>query len=112
MGADSTLIFYGLRFLTDESESDALQTNTDARVLRAREHELAHWWGNFAQDDINEQSYLFIGSLIGNIGHEGNYEICLSGSELNALIEVTNDKLRKAGFDGEARLYIQFEPDY
>jgi hypothetical protein len=112
MGADSTIIFYGLRFATDDSESGSLQTRTDPRIIRAREHQLAHWWGSFSLDDVNEQSYLFVGSLIGHIGHEGKYELCLSDDELSALIESTKSKLREAGFADESRLYIQFEPDY
>jgi hypothetical protein len=112
MGADSTIVFFGLRFPTSDSELGSLQQRTDPRIVRAREHQLAHWWGSFSLDDINEQSYLFVGSLIGNIGHEGKYEICLGTDDLNALIETTRKKLGEAGFDGESRLYIQFEPDY
>ncbi len=112
MGADSTVVFYGLRFATDDSESDQLEMRTDPRIVRAREHQLAHWWGSFAVDDVNEQSYLFIGNLVGNVGHEGRYELCLSDDDLNALAQTTRGKLAEAGFAGEPRFYIQFEPDY
>jgi hypothetical protein len=112
MGADSTIVFYGLRYETDGSESGPLQQRTDPRIVRARDHQLAHWWGNFSRDDIEEQAYLFIGRLVGHIGHEGKYELSLNNDEINALIETTRTKLNAAGFDGEPRLYIQFEPDY
>lgn len=112
MGADSTIVFYGLRFPTDESESGPLQKRTDPRIASAREHQLAHWWGSFSLDEIKEQSYLFVGSLLGSIGHEGDYELHLSDDELSIIIETTRAKLTKAGFAGEPRLYIQFEPDY
>jgi hypothetical protein len=112
MGADSTIVFYGFRFETNDSEAQALQQLTDSRIVLAREHQLAHWWGSFSQDEIEEQTYLYIGSLIGHIGREGKYEITLSNDELSTLIASTRNKLNAAGFDGEARLYIQFEPDY
>lgn len=112
MGADSTVVFYGLRFATDDSESGPLQKRTDPRILRAQEHGLDHWWGSFSVDHIREQSYLFVGTLIKRIGHEGEYELCLSDDDIDALIKRTRKKIVDAGFEGEPRLYVQFEPDY
>ncbi len=105
MGSDSTLVFYGLRFETTDTESGPLSDQSDPRIVLASQHDLAHWWGSFsiwliakvlhqhrfessgkqgflafgcvaalfgrAIDHINEQEYLFIGSLVGHIGNEG-----------------------------------------
>ncbi|MEX2317990.1 MAG: hypothetical protein WD669_12605 [Pirellulales bacterium] len=112
MGADSTLVFYGVRFSTNESESEALQGNTDERVRRAREHQLAHWWGSFSLDPVNEQMYLLIGAIIGHIGHEGAYELQVRDNEYQTIVAQTKTKLAAAGFKDEPALFIQFEPDY
>jgi hypothetical protein len=112
MGADSTVVFYGLRFSVDDSEVEQLGDSTDARVVRARENGLAHWWGEFASDEDDVQNLLFVGSLVGHIGHEGVYEVSLRDDEIDALVVGTRNKLRQAGFSGEPRLYLQFEPDY
>lgn len=111
MGADSTVVVYGIRIPTTESESRQLQLRADPRILRARDHQLAHWWGKFSVDEYTEQEYLFIGTLIGHVGHEGKYEILLRDDDLLVIARDTRQKLAAAGFEGEPTLYIQFEPD-
>lgn len=112
MSADSTLVLYGIRFETGDEQRPGLESRTDPRIRTARDHQLAHWWGNFSVDEINEQSYLFIGTLLGHVGHEGVYELRLGDSELSSTMLQTKQKLSTAGFEGEPSLFIQFEPDY
>jgi len=112
MGADSTLIFYGVRIVTTEDESHGLQLNTDPRIRRARDHQLAHWWGRFSVDSVNDQCYLLIGSLIAQVGHEGVYQVCLRDADFQPVVDQTKAKLSMAGFSDEPALHILFEPDY
>lgn len=111
MGADSTIVFYGIRFLTNEEESSSLQDYSDSRIKAAREFSLSHWWSTFSVDYHNEQDYLFIGKILGHIGHEGDYALALTGEDTIQAIEETNRKLLEASFNEKPKLYVQFEPD-
>ena len=112
MGADSTLVIFGIRIPIAEEESTALEENSDPRITAARNHGLAHWWGSFSIDNINEQEYLYVGKILGNVGHEGVYEIIKREDELDEIIHSTRTKLSDAGFIVEPKLYVHFEPDY
>lgn len=112
MGADATMAFFGLRFKTSEEENNGLEHRTDPRIVAARDQNLDHWWGHFSVDYYNEQSYLFIGKIIGRIGHEDDYEVVITPSELITTMSESRDRLKKAGFSDEPRLFVQFEPDF
>lgn len=112
MGADSTLIFYGIRFEVLPEETEGLELKTDSRLLRARDAHLEYWWGNFAVDELQEACYLFVGKLLATVGHEGVYNLVHSPAELASLFERTDSRLASAGVEGDPALYVQFEPDY
>ncbi|TWT99770.1 hypothetical protein Pla108_07130 [Botrimarina colliarenosi] len=112
MGADATMVFFGVRFATTEEESDALSNETDPRMLAAINHQLDHWWGSYSQDPINEQEFLFVGKKIVRIGYEHEFELVLALNELRVLAEDAVVKLRAAGFSDKPQLYVQFAPDF
>ncbi len=112
MGADSTIVFYGVRFATNEDESEGLELNTDPRIRVAHEHQLAHWWGSFAVDAENEQYILLIGAIIAQIGHEADNDVCVRDEDYQSIVNRTKSRLSLAGFADEPALHILFEPDY
>lgn len=110
MSAASTLVFMGLRFqieATDEIEE--LEIRTHSHQQMARQASLDHYWGNFGEP--GEQWFSFIGKRLGVVGLEGESEISLANTDLEAIQRETQEKLRMIDLDGEARLYIQLMPD-
>ncbi len=111
MGADSTLVFYGVRFAVAPDEIEALEARRDSRVLLARKFRLDHWWGDFATAAGGREQFLFIGTKLSQIGFEGEFEKRICRSRLTEVMDQIDDKLSCAGFDGEAEFYVQFQPD-
>lgn len=112
MGADSTLVFYGVRYTTPEEEHELLESRNDPRQQEARRCQLDSWWGRFASEGGEEEYYLFVGAKLGSIGYEGQAEICRSRDDLTATMDVVGEKLRRAGIMQEPGFYAQFCPDY
>ncbi|MHC5537541.1 hypothetical protein ACYOEI_04840 [Singulisphaera rosea] len=112
MGADSTRIFYGIRYATPEGEHELLESKSDPRQQLARHCQLDSWWGRFASENGEEVYYLFVGATLGSIGYEGQFEICLSHDDLKATMERVGEKLKRSGTEEEPRFYVQFCPDY
>ena len=111
MGADSTYIFYGVRYqVSDEAEINQLQTGDDLLIKAARKAGLQSVWGNF---DVNGNAYhlLYIGTEIATIGYEGSTEIEISDTKLDQIRLETRRKLAAAGFSLVPALFAQFEPD-
>ena len=111
MGADATMVFFGVRFAISEDESERLDRK-DRRIRSAVDHKLDHWWGNFAVDHNTEQMFLYIGKKLVRIGYEDDFELSLALDELRVLAEDCEAKLKAAGFSDKPQLYVQFEPDY
>jgi hypothetical protein len=111
MGADSTLVFYGVRYTIPEGEYELLESKSDPRQLLARRCQLDSWWGRFASESGEEVYYLFVGAKVGSLGYEGQVEICLSRDDLKVTMEGVGEKLKRSGIEEEPRLYIQFCPD-
>ena len=78
MGADSTLVFYGVRYTTPEGERDLLELKSDPRQLLARRCRLDSWWGRFASEGGEEVYYLFVGAKVGSLGYEGQAQVVRS----------------------------------
>jgi hypothetical protein len=112
MGADSTLVFYGVRFTIPEEECDSLELRRDPRQQAARRFKLDSWWGRFATESGEGAYYLFIGAKLASIGHEGQAGVRRSRDELAATIEEVGEKLGRAGIEQEPSLYVQFCPDH
>ena len=111
MGADSTLVFYGVRYALSEGEHEPLELRLDPRQQDARRCKLDSWWGRCATEGGEQAPYLFIGAKLGSTGYEGQSEISRSRAELARMIEEVGVKLERAGIEQEPRLYIQFCPD-
>lgn len=112
MGADSTLVFYGVRYATPEEEHELLESRSDPRQQAARRCQLDSWWGRFASESGEEVCYLFVGAKLGSIGYEGQTEICRSRDDLTATMAGVSEKLKRLGIEQEPGLYVQFCPDY
>lgn len=112
MGADSALVFYGVRYAIPEAEYEPLESKSDPRQRAALGCKLDSWWGRFATESGGEAYYLLIGAKLGSIGYEGQSEIHRSRADLTAMIAQVGEKLRQAGIEQEPGLYVQFCPDY
>jgi hypothetical protein len=112
MGADSTLVSYGVRYTIPEEEHGPLESRSDPRQQAARRCQLDSGWGRFASESGEEVYYLFVGAKLGSIGYEGQAEICRSRDDLTATMDGVGEKLKRAGIMQEPGFYVQFCPDY
>ena len=111
MGADSTLVFYGVRYTIPEEEHELLESRSDPSQQAARRCQLDSWWGRFASESGEEMYYLFLGAKLGSIGYEGRTEICRNRDDLTATMVEVGEKLKRSGIEHEPGLYVQFCPD-
>src|SRR5688572_6113227 len=110
MGADSFIVFFGLRYtITSAEEQERLAVRDDPRLLVARRARLQTYWG---RETEGEPMFLLIGTEIGRFGVENMTRADVSASEIAAIIEETHRKLRDAGLEGEAKLQFQLDADY
>jgi hypothetical protein len=112
MGANSFVVFYGLRWEIDSGNQDEvtqLEENRDARQLAARQHQLDCWWGATADEDFY---FLIIGKRIGRFGWEGMHALQLADAEVSAIVEETARLVADAQFEGTPAWHYQFEPDF
>ncbi|WP_337173949.1 hypothetical protein [Paludisphaera sp.] len=111
MGADHTLVFYGVRYKIAEAEIDALEARTDPRQVLARQHRLRSRWGRFATVDGGSTHYLFIGEELGIVGLEGSFEVARDAGQIAGIVAGVAERLIRAGIGDAPRLYVQFSPD-
>jgi hypothetical protein len=109
MGADSFLIFYGLKHPLSEEECDACESKQHPWMLRAKQYGLDHYWGNFYED--GDRYILLVGHNIGAFGGEGLAEATISAEDLAQINKEVSEKLRAAGLDQAAALHCLYEPD-
>jgi len=112
MGADSTLVFYGVRYTLSESEIEPIEERSDPRQQLARRYKLNSWFDRFATEGGSEQYYLFIGESLCSMGYEGKFEAWASRERLVTIMDRVEENLAQAGISLMPRLYIQFHPDY
>ena len=112
MAADSTLVFYGVRYTIPEEEHELLESRSDPRQQAARRNQLDSWWGRFASESGEEVYYLFLGAKLGSIDFEGQTEIRRSHDDLTATMAGVSEKLKRSDIEHEPGLYVQFSPDY
>ena len=112
MGADSTLVFYGVRYTIPEQGHELLESRSDPRQQAARRCQLDSWWGRSASESGEEVYYLFVRAKLGSIGYEDQTEIFRSRDDLTATMAGVGEKLKRSGIEHEPGLYVQFSPDY
>lgn len=112
MGADSVMVYYGIRFqITDKKEIDQLLIGKHPLAKAARRVGLTHYWGNFSLDG-GDFNLLYIGKEIGTFGREGLSELELSDDRFGKIQRDTKKQLAQAGFSLVPAIFVQFEPDY
>lgn len=108
MSADSSLVFYGLKFaIADEQELDALEARTHPLQLKAKAAGLDHYWGNTAV----EEYALFIGRRLGLVGVQNKSHVEISPEEMAGVDADVVNTFRKIGLEGDPKLHIQMFPD-
>ncbi len=108
MSAESSLVFYGLRFDVAASDIEQLELRKHPWIVNARSAGLHFYWANFGGLDL--RYYFFIGRKIGITGLENSSEIVVNDADLAKQISETKTKLNGAGFDEEPKLFAQFIP--
>ena len=111
MGAESFLLYYGLRFAVSEEEIESMETKTHPFQVEAVKAGLDSWWGNYATDG-GEDYYFFVGKQLGVFGAEYSGFLSVSDEGLAQVLQETKEKLKQAGFRKTATLLAQWEPDF
>lgn len=111
MSADGFVVFYGLKFeIPSEYDAiEALERETDERLVRATQHGLDHYFGRLTD---GAPYHLFIGRTVGDLGIEGESYKALSAEAFNKMATETRKQLAAAGFEGEPVLHFQLEAEY
>ncbi len=109
MSAESTLVFFGIRFDVLPDEIEMLETNNHPHIRKAREFGLNYYGGNFAEP--GEKYFLFIGTKLGVVGAENTAEVRVAPDDLGTIVNETKAKLRRAGFETEPAFFVQWMPD-
>lgn len=112
MGADSTLVFYGVRYTISQDEIELVEQKLDPRQITARDYGLESWWCRCASESVEGEYYLFIGANLGSVGYEGKFNMQFGRDALASLVEVVGGRLENAGILQVPSLYVQFCPDY
>lgn len=111
MGADSTYLFYGVRYhVSDETEISQLGNGTHPLLVAANKARLQTVWGNF--DLYGDRYYLlYVGRELAELGHEGVADVEISDTELVKIQLDVRRRLSAAGFSLTPALFAQFEAD-
>jgi hypothetical protein len=118
MGADLTLVYYGVRHRIRPEDIEPLETRKEPRIKAAMFHGLDHWWGLFRSgggvnlDEPKDEYFLFIGREIALVGYEQRFDRSLFEDDLLAVMREVKEKLKAAGIEGTVGLWVQFEPDF
>jgi hypothetical protein len=108
MSADGFLVYYGVRYLISDPEERALlEDMSHPKIKAANRVGLQYWWGNTPHED----SFLLIGTQIGNLGWEGASHRQLEDEQLFNIMQTTKAKLLQADLNDVPALHAQFEPD-
>ena len=108
MGADSFLLYYGVRLPVQPSEIESLEREDHPSLAAAEQHGLDTWWGSFSSDGDD----LFVGRELAVLGAEYDDYRAITMAELRDVSEETAAKLRTAGFLDSPALWAQWEPDF
>ncbi len=111
MGADSFVVYYGVRRRLTDDEMEQCELRTHPWMLAARQAGLQHYWGNFSVEGA-EDYLLFAGRQFGIFGAEGIAELQIADAEFQTVVADTRQRLERAGIADTPALHIQYEPDF
>jgi len=109
LGANAFIAFYGLRYTLTDAEMDAVEQNSDERVIAARRAKLQTYPGRLTD---GQPHYLLVGTRLGVFGIENESVRSVDTSELEEIMRGTTEKLNAAGLPGAPQLHLQFEAQY
>lgn len=109
LGADAFIAFYGLRYTLTDAEMEAVEDNTDARVVAAKRAKLQTYSGRLSD---GQPYFLFVGTQLGVFGVQNDSKRSFSTSFVEQVIRDTTAKLQTAGLQGEPQLHLQLEVQY
>ena len=110
MGADSFVVYIGVRYELSPDEIEAVEARNDYRIIAAREVKLQYYWGHLGA--TIDRATLLIGSEVGRFGYENSAEADFSIEEVRERSQATQSKLEAAGLGGAVSLHILWEPDF
>jgi hypothetical protein len=109
MGADSFVVYYGLRYVVADEDIEAVERRTDHRVIAARRTKLQTYFGRLTD---GEPHFLFVGTQLGVFGVENDSLQAYDAPALERIINDTRRKLAEAGLPGEPQLHLQLQAQY
>jgi hypothetical protein len=110
MGASALACYFGVRFRIDsKKELDALERNTDPRLVAARRVGLQVYCDRLTE---GEPYFLLIGTELGIFGPQHELEKAIGLESLFPIIEETRRKLHEAHLLGEPTLHLQWIAQY
>lgn len=111
MGADSFVVYYGVRRRVRDDEIEQCEARTHPWMQAARDAGLKHYWGSFSAEGA-EDYLLFVGRQLGVFGAEGIAELQIADLEFQTIAHDTRQRLARAGITETPALHIQYEPDF
>ena len=110
MGADSFVVYFGVRYTVEsEDELARLERRDDPRLVAARKAGLQTYFGRPTE---GVDHFLLVGSELGNFGVQGMMDGELTEGELRRVAAETTEKLVHAGLEGSPKLYLQVIAQY
>jgi len=108
MGADSTIIFYGVRYPLDEDEIESAESEDHPYMLSAQRIGLQTYWG---RESELEPCFLMIGQQLAWLGAEHQSQAAIDHAELIKVMEDVQAKLSRMGAREATKLHVQYEYD-
>lgn len=111
MGADTFIVFYGVRETVpcDEASIDALDEGDHPLLSLPRTSGLDCWTGRLTD---GSDYHILLGKRIGDFGHQGQHEASISADGLQAMVAKVDALLSEHEVKGTRAFHFQFEAQY
>jgi len=104
-------VFYGVRYEVPDTDKalEPFETNSDPRCHKARQVHLKTYFGRLTD---GEPYFFYVGAELARMGVEGDHLKSYNAEQLQQIIAETDEKLARAAFNGERKLWLQLEAQY
>jgi len=108
MGADSVVVFYGLRIILDQDDIEAAEAGDHPYVVAAQRVGLQTYWD---RESETKPYFLMIGHRLAWLGPEHHTQMALDRSKVTELMEDVQRKLSLMGARDTPQLHLQYKFD-
>ena len=109
MGADSFLLYFGVRQELSEAECEACERKQHVWQILSRQAGLKNYWGKFYAN--TDRYIILIGHQFGPFGAEGASNLEITSEEFARISNDVTEKLRSVGIGEVPALQCLYEPD-